>query len=88
MVVEGRVAAGTHELQVQLNAFKAETLELHKLWADMEQELASDNDSVAPSDAGEQGEARRQRRAERAASRAAKRKKLEDTFGKVVSKFS
>ena len=79
MVAEGKRTA----LQAQLDARDAETQELRMLWADMEQDLVSDVESLAPSEAGEQRDAHRQRKAERAAAKAAKYKK----FGEVVSKF-
>ena len=74
------------QLQAQLDAFKAEAEELHKLWADIDEDLASDNESVALSESGDQAAARRQRKAERAEARSAKRKKLGDKL-RVVSKF-
>ena len=62
-------------------------MEMQSLWADMDQDLASDTESVAPSETGEQGETRRLRKVERMEQRTAKRKKLGESVGKVASKF-
>ena len=75
------------QLQAQLEEVKAATMEMQSLWADMDQDLASDTESVAPSETGEQGETRRLRKVERMEQRTAKRKKLGESVGKVASKF-
>ena len=73
-------------LQAQLSAFKAEADELQKLWADMDQDLASDTESAAPSESGDQGEARHLRKAQKTEARNAKRKKIGEKLT-VFSKF-
>ena len=75
------------QLQAQLEEVNAAAMEMQNLWADMDQDLASDTESVAPPETGERGETRRLRKAERMEQRAAKRKKLGESVGKVASKF-
>ena len=75
------------QLQAQLEEVNAAAMEMQNLWADMDQDLASDTESVAPSEIGERGETRRLRKAERMEQRATKRKKLGESVGKVASKF-
>ena len=92
MVAESK-AANVAQLEAQLEAFKAEAQkfkaeaqELHKLWADMDDDLVSDSESAAMSEPGEEAVASRQRKTERAEVGCAKRKKLRNQV-KVVSKF-
>jgi hypothetical protein len=80
MVAEGN-AAHIAQLQQQLEHFKAQACEVRQLWADIDDDLASDIESST--DQGEQAAVRRQRKAEHAETRKAKRKKL----GGVISRF-
>ena len=80
MVAEGN-AAHIAQLQQQLEFFKAQAHEVQQLWADMDDDLASDIESVT--DQGDQAAARRQRKTEHTEARKAKRKKL----GGVISRF-
>ena len=80
MVAEGN-AAHIAQLQQQLEFFKAQAHEVQQLWADMDDDLVSDIESVT--DQGDQAAARRQRKTEHTEARKAKRKKL----GGVISRF-
>ena len=79
-VAEGN-AVQIAQLQQQLESLKAQAHEVQQLWADMDDDLASDIDSVT--DQGDQAAVRRQRKAEHTEDRKAKRKKL----GGVISRF-
>ena len=80
MVAEGN-AAHVAQLQQELERYKAQALEVRQLWADMDDDLASDIESVT--DQGEHGATRRPRKTEHTENRKAKRKKL----GGVISRF-
>ena len=79
-VAEGN-AVQIAQLQQQLESLKAQAHEVQQLWADMDDDLASDIESVT--DQGDQAAVRRQRKAEHTEDRRAKRKKL----GGVISRF-
>ena len=80
MVAEGN-AAHIAQLQQQLELLKAQAHEVRQLWADIDDDLASNIESVT--DQGDQSASRRQRKAEHTETRKAKRKKL----GGVISRF-
>ena len=80
MVAEGN-AAHIAQLQQQLELLKSQAHEVRQLWADIDDDLASDIESVT--DQGDQGASRRQRKPEHTETRKAKRKKL----GGVISRF-
>ena len=86
LVAEGKAASEAH-LQAQLTAFKTEAEELQVLWADLDDDMASDLESVALEESSEQAAERRQQKSERSAARAAKRKKIGDRL-RVISKMS
>jgi hypothetical protein len=56
---------------------------MQKLWADVEEDMLSDDESVAPSEVGEGPDAPRKRKAETTA-KYAKIKKAHQTFGEKL----
>ena len=78
------------ELQARLEEARADAADLQRQWADMEDDLGSDSESVATALGPEQAEAKKQkaeRKAERCKMWAAKRSRFGTSIGKVNSKF-
>ena len=72
-------------LQSQLSVLQESYQHARSLWADMEQDMVSDEESLAPSEKGESVEAKKKKRADRAAY-AAERKRRVCEFCKVMYK--